>query len=424
MTAAAIFVQFASLAVTALSARATRRPVPALDRAPPVTLLRPACGIENNIWATLESSFRLDYRNYEIVFCVADADDPVIAVINSLMSENRHVCARLLIADDRISINPKLNNLVKGWADARHDWVIMTDSNVLLPGDYIQYLMSFWDAETGLVCSPAVGGAPTNLWAELECAFLNEHEARWQISADMIGIGFAQGKTMLWRKDVLDRSGGIAALASEPAEDAASTKIVRQADLKVRLIPGPFVQPLGDRSLRDVWDRQVRWARLRRTCFPILYVPELLTGGSIPLAAIAGLGIIGVLPLTAVLGIVVAWYGGEIALSRIAGWHNSPRTPLILIMRDLALPALWLAGWTGNRLLWRGHAMDVGHDRRSVPGLLAAMASPAGRPHHLHRLAVARPVRLSSLAPPRRRTSARRPPLEPLGHLSPRRACR
>ena len=361
LTTAAIFFHVASLVVTALSARATGRPVPAPDRAPAVTLLRPACGIENNVWATLESSFRLDYPSYEIVFCVADGDDPVIPVIQALMAENDHIAARLLIADDRISINPKLNNLVKGWADARHDWVVMTDSNVLLPGDYIQYLMSFWDAETGLVCSPAVGGAPGNLWADLECAFLNEHEARWQISADMIGIGFAQGKTMLWRKEVLNRAGGIAALASEPAEDAASTKVVRQAELKVRLMPGPFVQPLGNRSLREVWDRQMRWARLRRTSFPFLYALELFTGGSIPLAAVAALGLTGVLPLAAVLGIAVAWYGGETALSRLAGWHGSWRTPLVLVTRDLLLPALWVAGWTGNRFVWRGHAMDVGH---------------------------------------------------------------
>ncbi|MHA1547873.1 MAG: ceramide glucosyltransferase [Alphaproteobacteria bacterium] len=360
LSAMAIFLHVATIVVTGVAVRTTTRPVPPPNGAPAVTLLRPACGIENNIVATLESSFRLDYPDYEVVFCVAREDDPVIPVIRALMADHEDIPARLLIGDERISINPKLNNLVKGWAAARHDWVVMTDSNVLLPADYIQYLESYWDAETGLVCSPAIGGAPGNLWGELECAFLNEHEARWQISADMIGRGFAQGKTMLWRKEVLNHVNGIAALASEPAEDAASTKVVRQAGLKVRLMPGPFIQPLGRRSFADLWGRQVRWARLRRTSFPQLYTPELLTGGFVPLASIALLGALGWLSWVAVAAIIIAWYGLEIALAGIAGWHVSVRTPLVLIARDLLLPALWLAGWTGNRVEWRGNAMDLG----------------------------------------------------------------
>ncbi len=369
LLAAGILAQIGSVVVTARAARSRRRPVPAPANAPPVTLLRPACGIENNVAATLESSFQLDYPDYEVVFCVADEKDPVIPVIQALMAEYDHIPSRLRIGDDRISINPKLNNLVKGWADARHDWVVMTDSNVLLPPDYIQYLQSYWDDETGLVCSPAVGGAPRNVWAEVECAFLNEHEARWQITADQLGRGFAQGKTMLWRKDILNDAGGIAALASEPAEDAASTKVVRQAGRKVRLMPGPFLQPLGERSFKEIWGRQVRWARLRRTSFPFLYAPEVLTGAVVPLASASILAAMDLIPFAAVAALAVAWYGIEIVLSRLAGWHLSWRTPLILILRDLLLPVLWVYGWSSNRFEWRGNAMDVTNSSATAPAL-------------------------------------------------------
>src|SRR5438128_1355144 len=80
---------------------------------------------------------------------------------------------------------------------------------------------------TGLVCSPPVGCLPDGVFAELECAFLNTYQARWQCVADSAGYGFAQGKSMLWRRDLLERAGGIRVLASELAEDAASTKVVR-----------------------------------------------------------------------------------------------------------------------------------------------------------------------------------------------------
>src|SRR5262249_29153750 len=148
--------------------------------------------------------------------------------------------ARLLIGDDRISGNPKLNNVVKGWRAARHDWIVLADSNVLMPADYLGQLLASWRADTGLVASPPVGAKPRGLAAELECAFLNTYQARWQYVIDSLGRGFAQGKTMLWRRADLEQAGGIAALGKEVAEDAAATKIVRDLGLKVRLVDRPF----------------------------------------------------------------------------------------------------------------------------------------------------------------------------------------
>ena len=91
---------------------------------------------------------------------------------------------------------------------------------------------------------------------------------------------------MLWRRDMLDEAGGIRALASELAEDAAATKVVRRAGLRVRLVDAPFEQPLGYRSAAEMWRRQVRWARLRRTSFKTYFMPEILAGGAWPLLAV------------------------------------------------------------------------------------------------------------------------------------------
>src|SRR5262249_43698111 len=161
----------------------------------------------------------------------------------------------------------------------------IADSNVLMPRDYIQRLLSTWIPGTGLVCSPPAGSRPSNFWAELECGFLNTHEARWQYVADSIGLGFAQGKSMLWRRELLERGGGIEALGRELAEAAASTKLVRAMGLRVRLVDRPFEQPLGVRTASEVWNRQLRWARLRRASFKAFFVPEILTGAVFPLAA-------------------------------------------------------------------------------------------------------------------------------------------
>ena len=156
--------------------------------------------------------------------------------------------ARLLIGDDRVSANPKLNNVVKGWKAARHDWVIIANSNVLMPPDYIQRLLARWRPNSGIVCSPPIGSQPESFAAEIECAFLNTYEARWQYAAEAAGFGFAQGKTMLWRRDILEAGGGIEALGAEIAEDAASTKLIHAQGLDAHLVDQPFQQPLGARK--------------------------------------------------------------------------------------------------------------------------------------------------------------------------------
>ena len=144
--------------------------------------------------------------------------------------------ARLLIGDDRISANPKLNNVVKGWKAARYDWVIIADSNVLMPSDYIQRLLARWRPDTGIVCAPPIGSRPESFAAEIECAFLNTYEARWQYAGESCGYGFAQGKTMLWRREMLEAGGGIEALGAEIAEDAAATKLIHAQGFSAHLV--------------------------------------------------------------------------------------------------------------------------------------------------------------------------------------------
>ncbi|WP_454286189.1 ceramide glucosyltransferase [Rhizobium arsenicireducens] len=241
---------------------------------PPVTILRPLCGLENNLDETLATGFHLDWPDYEIVFCVASSSDPAIEVARRTMAAHPEVPARLLVGEDIFSVNPKMNNLIKGWRSAQHDWIVIADSNVLMAPDYLHRLFIRWIPGTGLVCSPPIGAAPQGFAAELECAWLNSFQARWQLLADAIGIGFAQGKSMLLNRQVMARAGGFERLGGEIAEDAAATALIRGIGLKVRLVTEPFDQPLGRRSLITVWRRQLRWARLRRASFPLFFLPE------------------------------------------------------------------------------------------------------------------------------------------------------
>ena len=361
---AAFTLHVASIAV--VIARVRRFECVTFDPNAEVSIIRPVCGVERFCEATLASSFQLAYPRYEVIFCVASAADPAIPLISRLIAANPGVPAQLLIGQHRIGSNPKLNNVVKGWAAARHAWVVLADSNVLLPRDYVQRLLRTWRADTGAVSSPGVGWRPAGLWAELECGFLNTYQARWQCFADEIGLGFAQGKTMMYRKELVDHAGGMPALAAELAEDAATTKLVRKFGLRVRVVNQPFSQPLGRRSISEVWSRQIRWARLRRDTFMLYFLPELLSGGIPPLAACAGVAVARDLPVFgAVAAFAVVWYAAEFLLAASAGWHISWRSPLAWTLRDLMIPVLWVASWMRNDFIWRESTMHLA-DRRST----------------------------------------------------------
>ena len=357
---AATGLQVASVALAARKCRRPRRRFAAAADAPPVTLVQPLCGVEAFSETTLEAAFALDYPDFELIFCLAHPDDPAAALARRAMERHPKRKARLLVGDDRPSANPKLNNVVKGWKAARNAWIIIADSNVLMPPDYIQRMMASWRNGVGIVCAPPIGSAPQSLAAEIECAFLNTYEARWQYAAEACGVGFAQGKSMLWRRDVLEAGGGIERLGDEIAEDAAATKLVRRARLRPCLAAGPFDQPLGRRAWSEVWGRQARWARLRRATFPLFFAPELVTSGVLAIVAAAfGAAAFGFAPARFAAAIALIWYGSEAALALLAGWRLTPATLFAFLLRDATLPWLWLQAWIIDDFEWRGHAMST-----------------------------------------------------------------
>lgn len=363
--AVALGVHLASVAIAIRSCRPRAQRLDTALDAPGVSIVLPVCGIENYIEDTLRSAFRIDYPRYELIFCAARPDDPVVPLVRRMMADHPWIDARLLIGDERISENPKLNNVFKGWRETVYPFVSICDSNVLMPRDYVQKLFASYLPDTGMVCSPPIGCRPSGFWAETECAMLNAYQARWQYFADFLGLGFAQGKTLFCRKSDLENAGGMRRLGSESAEDAACTKIVRDLGLRVRLMQPPVRQPLGYRRARDVWKRQSRWARLRRASFPFFFALEILSGSLLPFSAwitLAVLSDMSLLPAAAAfLGV---WYGAEWLMTIRAQWYHSSRTLLCCVLRDLLLPFLYLNAWLGRDFEWRGNDMRAVENAR------------------------------------------------------------
>ncbi len=328
----------------------------------PVTIIRPVKGLEYKLERCLETTFRGAKLHDQILFCVADADDEVIPLVNALIAQYPLMDAQLVIGDTKISGNPKLNNVASAYHLAKHDWILMVDSNVLLPRDYGDQLFANWDAETGLVSSPAQAKDLENFAAHFEAAFMNTNQAPLQLIGDDFGKGFAQGKLLFWKREVLENGGGLQQLGKQMAEDVASTKLVRAQGLKVRLLPKPVVQPLGAREFSTVWQRQIRWAKVRRVGFPLMYFCEIFNGSFVPALLMAYLWMADFITADSFILYFLFWYGSEWIMALGARWSARLGDIAAWFLRDLSLPIIWLRGYFGSSFEWRGNEMAKSGD--------------------------------------------------------------
>ena len=322
-----------------------------------VSLVRPLCGIDHDGESLLRASFQQVAHPFEVIFCVAREDDPVIPLVRRLMRENPQVDATLLVGESRISANPKLNNMAKGWTAARYDTVIFADSNLMLTPDYCARVCGGYTPGVTIVSAPPIGSDPQGFWGEVECAMLNTHAARWQYAAAELDICFAQGKTLAFRKST-SPANLMALLGEEPAEDAAATKLARARGERIALVAPPYAHPVGHRSLPAVWKRHSRWAKLRRATFPVMFAAEILTGIVPILTALGCLSwAADTSPLAIVPPALVLWYLPEAWLARRLGWTLGPWSPFAWMFRDCLMPVIYATAWLSDEFVWNGHRM-------------------------------------------------------------------
>ncbi len=324
---------------------------------PFLSLIRPVSGVDRFDRETLASSFDQDYPDYEIIFCAEREDDPAVALVRELIAEHPGRPARLLIGKDTIAVNPKINNLYKGYRDSKAELLAMVDSNLLLPPHFLRDLVGELREGVGMVSSPPVATRPQNFWGAVECAFMNANHLRFQLAADSLGFGFVHGKAVLFPRRVIEDGGGFEALGRDLGADVAMNKLARRQGLKVRYVRRPYAQPIGARSLPDAWGRQLRWTRVRRDGYPLVFLIEWIQGFVPPAVVLGVLILLGAVPVWSLGLLALIWYGAEFLLSWLGGWPHGPRDFLALLVRDLMLPLLWLAAWRTRSVSWRGNTV-------------------------------------------------------------------
>lgn len=337
------------------------RRLPLPEPAPPVSILKPCKGRDDGFETNIRSFFALDYPSFEILFSVSHGDDPAAAVVKAVMAEYPKVKARLIVGSVAVGQNPKVNNLVISYAEAAHDCLLISDSNVRVSEDYLRRIVPFLRDDVGIVTAIVAGHGGKGVGGALEATYLNSFYARWMHVSSAAGHPCVVGKSMLFRRRVLDRIGGIRALGCYVAEDYMAGKAVQKLGLRVEIAPDPIHQHIGVYGIKDFWSRHIRWGRIRKAQAPWAFLLEPAFGAVLS-------GLIGAFAFHEWKGVsfwafffahLLVWLTADLCLLGTLSVRPKLQTYFGWAARELLAFPLWCHIALGNRIHWRGSRLRI-----------------------------------------------------------------
>lgn len=350
------------------SRRSEQKQVAPASELPAISILKPLKGIDEGLAENLKSFFELQYPNYEVIFAVADANDPAIAVAESVISANIsgelglvRRPAQILVGEEVVGLNPKINNLVRAYDYAENDLILISDSNVRARSMYLQELaQAIASPDVGLVTALVAGVNAQGFGGNLEASFLNSFCARGMSIAFFAGRPIVVGKSMLFRKSLASRFGGLRSLGSFLAEDYVAGRLVEKLGYRVVLTQDTVDQHLGAHSLKQFWSRHVRWGRLRRTQAPFFFPLELLQNSVVTcfIGAIAVPSFFSVGLPTFIAAHLGFWAACDWALMRRMG-RTGLRETFAWIAREFLSIPLYIQIYMNNTVQWRGQRLRL-----------------------------------------------------------------
>ena len=333
---------------------------------PAVTLLKPLCGVEPETYECLRSFCAQSYREFQVIFGVSDAADPVIAIVRRLQEEFPHRDLQLVIDRRLHGSSRKVSNLINMMPAVRHEYLVLSDSDVRVGEGYLAKVVApLTDPEVGVVTCAYRGVPRRGMWSRLGAMYINDWFMPSVRVAAMTGSrAFAFGATIALRRSSLAGIGGFATIADQIADDYRLGELTRRIGLKTILSEVTVDTYITERSFADLVRHELRWLRTIRAVRPVGYGFSFVTC-SVPVALIGAL-LCGDVPAgRSVLAITAA---ARLMLHLKTRQKSAGVAQLLMLpCRDAMTLMLWTWSFATRRVHWREDRFLVARDGTAQP---------------------------------------------------------
>ena len=350
--------------------RVTRRTPVYEAESSPVTVLKPLCGVDDDLRANLATFFEQDHPKFELVFGVSGTEDPAIGIVRELRRAYPQVDCSLVIHDGGRGVNPKVSNLRAMVAAAQYELLLISDSNVSAPPHYVRTMAAEIQQDgVGLVTSLVVGTGEETVGAAIENLHLTSGIASGVALPNELGVPVVLGKSMLFRASEFERLGGFASVANVLAEDYVIGRMFAESGRRVIVSSVPISSVSRASGIKAFFKRHQRWGMMRMRLKPGAFALEWLT---MPLV-VGGLAVL----LGASPPAVLLWALSLTVLRDITSWIHFRGSEGLLtalpwtFLREGLVFAAWVSVPFRRHGTWRGNRVRVSAGTRlyaeSVP---------------------------------------------------------
>ena len=326
--------------------------------APPVSILKPLKGVDPDIYRAFRSHCLQEYPEYEIIFGVNDPNDPALEIVRRLKNEFPERLIEYVVCDKVLGANTKVSNLAQMLAAARYQYVIVNDSDICAPPDYLKRVIApLDDSNIGVVTCLYRGAAAPTLGSRLESVGISTDFCAGVLVARYLegGLRLGLGSTLAFRRPALQAIGGFESFVDYLADDYELANRISALGLRVHLSELVVQTSLPAYSLRGFLGHQLRWARGVRHCRPWGYAGLIFTFG-VPWALLALAVSAGALWAWGLLFITLL---SRLVTAVVVGWKalrddQVLRLLLLVPLRDVFALFIWMMSFAGRSVTWRG----------------------------------------------------------------------
>lgn len=362
----AVFLSLLMIAVARfrLDARKQASSVPDNAHLPPVSVLKPVHGMEAQLQENIESFFRQDYPDYEILFAADSSDDEALDVVREVCARYPQIRSRILITGTPWP-NPVVYSFHRLAEAAAHDILVTSDSDVEVDRSYLREVVApLLDPKVGALTCVYRGKNAAGIFSGLTAIGMSVEMMAGVLVANMLeGMKFGLGPTTVLRKDSLAAIRGYAALKDYIAYDFAIGNLIAKAGYKVVLSGHVIDHVVNQKSFREMWRNQLRWAQTTRYSRPkghfgsgLIFAMPYGILGFFAAAALGHLKFgVFLFAIAVVNRLLEAWLAGWIVVRD----PQIRKAPWLYPVRDLLGFAVWFASYLKLRYVWRDSRFEL-----------------------------------------------------------------